>query len=203
MSAFTISLTSPGTAVALPTGRPVHLESANLITRSLTAADVTPEFVQWFNDAQMLRGLNLNALNFSLDGLRAFIASFDNIDNLMLGIFSKADGQLLGFYNFSINPQHRLATLTMGASPHVKSANAALRESWFPVCDELFDNRKVDKITARVLANNRRLVFAVLDTQHWVCEGKLMQEILAPDGQRLDVLVLSVFKDPKLRPKPL
>ena len=55
--------TSPGTAVALPTGRPVHLESANLITRSLTAADVTPEFVQWFNDAQMLRGLNLNALD--------------------------------------------------------------------------------------------------------------------------------------------
>ena len=200
MSAFTVSLSAPGVAAA-PAGRPVYLESANLITRSLTAADVTSEFAEWFNDAQMLRGLNLNALNFSVDGLRAFVASFDNINNLLLGIFNKADGQLLGFYNFSINPQHRIATITMGASPHVKSANAALRESWFPVCDELFDHRKVDKITARVLANNRRLVFAVMDTQHWVCEGMLKQEILAPDGSRIDVLVLSVFKDLSLRPK--
>ncbi|QIL69467.1 GNAT family N-acetyltransferase [Diaphorobacter sp. HDW4B] len=204
---FTIPLNSRLTpaGVAAHTGghavKPVHLESEHLITRNITAADVTPEFTQWFNDANMLQGLNLQALNFSVDSLRAFVASFDNVDNLLLGIFHKADGQLLGFYNFSINARHRLATLTLGASPNIKIGREIFWESWFPICDEMFDRRGVDKITSRVLTSNRRLVFAVLNTEHFIYEGTLKQEILATDGSRLDVMVLSAFKDPTLRPK--
>lgn len=65
----------------------------------------------------------------------------------------------------------------------------------------MFDRRGVDKITSRVLTSNRRLVFAVLNTEHFIYEGTLKQEILATDGSRLDVMVLSAFKDPNLRPK--
>ncbi len=95
------------------TGARVHIDTPHLVTRSLLASDVTPEFAQWFNDTQMLQGLNLAPLNFSVDGLRAFVASFDNVQHFLIGIFSKPQGQLLGFYNFSEAPQHRVATLTL------------------------------------------------------------------------------------------
>ncbi|THU01946.1 N-acetyltransferase [Lampropedia puyangensis] len=183
-------------------GSPIYIETPHLITRSLVAADVTPEFAQWFNDAQMLQGLNLSALHFSVDGLRAFVASFDNVQHYLIGIFSKLEDKLLGFYNFSINPQHRIATLTLGADPQIKTGREVFWESWFPLCDEVFDHRGVDKITSRVLSSNRKLLFTLIETEHFVYEATLKQEILGQDGKRLDVMVLSCFKDLALRPNP-
>lgn len=196
---YTIPLQSHR-AMASAQGAPVHIETPHLITRSMTAADVTPDFVQWFNDPQMLQGLNLPALNFSLDGLRAFVASFNNVDNFLIGLFGKPDQELLGFYNFSIHHKHRIATLTLGASPHIRNGRAIFWESMFPLFDEMFELRGIDKITSRVLATNRKVLFAMLNTEHFVYEATLKQECLGTNNQRLDVVVLSCFKDPSLRP---
>lgn len=190
----------PATAQAAGGAR-VHIDTPHLVTRSLLASDVTPEFAQWFNDVQMLQGLNLAPLHFSVDGLRAFVASFDNAQHFLIGIFSKPEGRLLGFYNFSVTPQHRVATLTLGADPQIKIGREVFWESWFPLCDEMFDHRGIDKITSRVLTTNRKLLFALIDTEHFVYEATLKQEIAGKDGQRLDVMVLSCFKDLSLRPK--
>jgi RimJ/RimL family protein N-acetyltransferase len=198
---FTVALQAPPPAQTdAQRGPKVHIETPHLVTRSMTAADVTPEFARWFDDPRMLEGLNLPALNFSLDGLRAFVAGFDNRHHFLIGIFGKGDGPLLGFYNFSVNARHRVAMLTLGASPHIKNGRAVFWESWFPLCDEMFERRGIDKISSRVLASNRRLLFALMGTVHFVHEATLKQEILAAGGQRLDVMVLSCFKDLRLRP---
>jgi hypothetical protein len=199
--AFSFAL-QPGNPAAIAQGQPVCIETEHYVTRSMKAADVTAEMVQWFNDANMLQGLNLSALNFSLDGLRAFVASFNNLDNYLIGIFSKTAQDLLGFYNFSVNRRHRVATLTLGASPRIRTGRAIFWESWFPLFDEMVEQRGIDKITSRVLTSNRKLLYAMLGTVHFVYEGTLRQEILGLDNQRLDVMVLSAFKDPGLRPKP-
>lgn len=186
--------------VAPKAGLRIHIETENLITRTMRAADVTEDFVQWFNDPQMLQGLNLAALHFSLDGLRAFVASFDNVQHFLIGIFSKADGKIVGFYNFTVNAQHRVATLTLGADPHIHIGRHILKESWPLLCEELFNKTKIEKITSRVLSTNRKLLFVLIHANYFVYEGLLKQEILGKNGKRLDVMVISCFKDPSLRP---
>lgn len=192
--------TGQDSAVPPKAGMRVHIETPHLITRTLRAADVTQEFVQWFNDPQMLQGLNLSALHFSVDGLRAFVASFDNINHFLIGIFDKESGKVMGFYNFAVNPQHGVATLTLGADPQIKIGREILKEFWTPLCDHLFNNTKIEKITSRVLSSNRKLLFVLINAQYFVFEGILKKEILGKNGQRLDVMVLSCFKDPSLRP---
>ncbi|MDH5855737.1 GNAT family N-acetyltransferase [Lampropedia aestuarii] len=192
--------TEQASAVASKAGMRVHIETPNLITRTLRAADVTQDFVQWFNDPQMLQGLNLPALHFSVDGLRAFVASFDNVNHFLIGIFDKKNNRLLGFYNFTVNPQHGVATLTLGADPKIKIGREILKESWTPLCDHIFNNTKIEKITSRVLSNNKKLLFVLIDAKYFVYEGILKKEILGKNGKRLDVMVLSCFKDPSLRP---
>lgn len=186
--------------VAPKAGLRIHIETDNLITRTMRAADVTEDFVQWFNDPQMLQGLNLSALHFSLDGLRSFVASFDNVHHFLIGIFNKADDKIAGFYNFTVNAQHRVATLTLGADPNTNIGRNILKESWPLLCDALFSKTKIDKITSRVLSTNRKLLFVLIHANYFVYEGLLKQEILGKDGKRLDVMVISCFKDPSLRP---
>ena len=64
----------------------------------------------------------------------------------------------------------------------------------------MFDKAGFDKITARVLLTNRRVLFSLMVNDHFVIEGTLRQEIIGPDGKRLDVLAIACFKDLALRP---
>lgn len=197
MTGFTFSL-QPGRQATV--GQPIRVQTANYLLRSITAADVTPEFVTWFNDPTMLLGLNIQALNFSMDGLRSFAASFDNHHNFLIGVFDLKEQKLRGFFNFGVNHVHRICTLTMGMEPHSALARPILHETIGPLFDEMFDKAGFDKITARVLLTNRRVLFSLMDNDHFVIEGTLRQEIIGPDGKRLDVLAIACFKDLALRP---
>lgn len=198
MSGFSISLQQPVQQASQ--GGPVRVETSNFVLRSLTAADVTPEFARWFDDPLMLQGLNLSALHFSVEGLRAFIASFNNLDNYFIGVLDKHSQSLQGFYNFSVNRVHRVATLTMGMAPHTQVARQILWEVSEPLFDEMFSRPDIEKISARVLASNRRVLFALANNEHFVPEALLRQECLGVDGKRLDVLAIACFKDLALRP---
>ena len=199
MSGFSFSLRPPGPPASQ--GVWVRVETAHYVLRSITAADVTPEFAAWFDDPLMLLGLNLPALHFSVEGLRAFAASFNNLDNFLIGAFAKEGGQLRGFYNFSVNQAHRLATLTLGMEPRSGLGRAILWETAGPLFDEMFAKAAIDKISGRILASNRRVLFALMDNDHFVSEGLLRQECMGRDGKRLDILAVACFKDEALRPK--
>ena len=194
-------LMTPAPNPALMQKVPVRVETSHYVLRAIKAADVTPEFASWFDDPLMLQGLNLDALHFSVDGLRAFIASFNQIDHFMIGVFAKDTGQLQGFYNFSLNLAHRVATLTLGMEPHAGLGRQILWETAGPLFDEMFAKTAIDKISGRVLVLNRRILFALMDNDHFVCEGVLRQECLGRDGKRLDVIALACFRDLALRPK--
>ena len=200
MAGFTFSLQQAGQQHARP-GKPIHTETDHYLLRSLTAADVTPEFAGWFDDPLMLQGLNLPALNFSEDGLRAFVASFDNHTNYLIGIFSKEGGQLMGFYNFSVNLKHRVASVTVGASPNAKIGRPLFWETMMPMYNALFEHTTVEKISGRILMTNRRMLFAIMGGDDIFCEGIFRQEILGPDGKRLDVMAIARFKDKSMHEK--
>jgi hypothetical protein len=63
------------------TRRPVAIETNGYLLRSLRPADANPRFLEWLNDEEMMRGLNLPSLRFTLGQLRAFIAGFENLRN--------------------------------------------------------------------------------------------------------------------------
>lgn len=197
MTGFTFSL-QPGRQAAV--GQPIRVQTANYLLRSLVASDVTPEFTTWFNDPAMLLGLNIQALHFSMDGLRSFVASFNNLDNYLIGVFDLETQTLRGFFNFGLNRSHRNSTLTMGMQPHSALGRPILHETIGPLFDEMFEKAKLDKISARVLMSNRRVLFALMDNDHFVIEGTLRKEIIGADGVRLDVLAIACFKDETMRP---
>lgn len=199
MAGFTFSL-QPSAQQPTRPGQPIEAETENYRMRSLVAADVTPEFAAWFDDPLMLQGLNLTASRFSEDGLRAFVASFDNHQNFLIGIFSKELGTLVGFFNFSVNLKHRVASLTVGTSPVAKIGRPLFWETLVPMCDVLFKETTVEKVSGRILMTNRRMQFALMGAQHIIVEGVFRQEILGLDGKRLDVMAIARFKDPAMHP---
>lgn len=177
-------------------GNPVHIRTNGFILRSLTPADVTPRFLAWLTSKEMVHGLNLGELKFDMEGLRRFVASFDNLHNYLIGIFDEKTRLLVGFYTIDVNLPHKIGQLTTGVGEPEYAGKATLWATIDALLDYLYAHRDLEKLSARVLAKNYRMLFNFKDNTRFVLEGCLEQECRTPTGERLDLLIFSSFKTP-------
>ncbi|RUS65838.1 hypothetical protein CUZ56_02683 [Saezia sanguinis] len=182
-------------------GAPVHIETNGFILRSLTAADATPRFLQWINSSEFLSGLNLRALNFTHEKLVRYIESFDNRNGYLVGIFAPQTGLLLGLYTLDVNLMHKVGNITTGVGEHAYEGKGVLWATIDALLDHFFAYRDIEKITARVLSSNRRMLFNFIGTPRFVFEARLFQECISIEGKRVDTLLFCTFKDQTLLAK--
>lgn len=73
------------------------IETERLVLRPLRAADAAQEYVDGLNDAEVNRFLEVRHARQTLDSVRAFIiAHEDAADAVLLGLFLKPEGRLIG-----------------------------------------------------------------------------------------------------------
>lgn len=172
----------------------VHITSGDYVVRTLIASDVTNDLLSWFNRPDMLKGLNLNQLNFTTESLMRFVTRFDNFYNYILGIFDIHDGKLVGFYTIDVNRTHKIGSLTTGIGDEKQRGKRTLWATIDAILDHFYAERDIEKFTARILARNFAMLFNFKNNTRFVLEAHLKKECLAPSGERLDLLVFASFK---------
>lgn len=180
-----------------PSHSPVYVESGDYIVRSLKDTDASEELLGWLNRADMLRGLNLDKVDFNLSQLRAFIAGFDNYLHFILGIFNREDDRLIGFYTIDVNRTHKTGSLTTGIGDTSERGKRTLWATIDAILDYFYAERDIEKFTARILARNYAMLFNFKNNSRFVLEAHLKDECLAPNGKRVDLLVFASFKNPR------
>ncbi|HEY4254062.1 MAG TPA: GNAT family N-acetyltransferase [Roseomonas sp.] len=173
---------------------PVMLTAGRYHLRNLTAADATPRFLAWLNSQEMLRGLNLTALNFTLEQLQGFLTGFDNLHGYLIGIFDSESDLLVGFYNIEVNLTHKVALISTGIGEKGFEGKGALWATNDVLLDYLYLERDIDKVSARILARNHRMLFNFKSSPSFYFEARLKDECLAPNGDRVDILVFAALK---------
>lgn len=80
------------------------IETARLLLRHLTEADVTQRYLSWLNDPEVLRYLEVRFSKVGgLEELGSFVKTVnESTDTLMFGIFRKDTGQHIG--NIKLGP---------------------------------------------------------------------------------------------------
>lgn len=175
--------------------QPVYIETNGFLLRTLTPADVTPDFVKWINSPELLAGLNLPALGFTKEKLAQFIASFDNLHNYFVGIFVPKTNQMIGFYTMDVNLIHKNGNITTGIGESAFEGKGVLWATIDALLDHFFIYRDLFKVTARILSSNRRMIFNFVNNTRFAFEARMYKECLGQDGKRKDLLVFAAFKD--------
>jgi len=178
-------------------GRPVLIESNGFVLRSLTPGDADLRMLSWLSNEQMMQGLNLASLDFDLDQLRGFIGRFDNFRSYFIGIFAKSDGLLIGFYTIDVDLKHRIGQVTTGIGESRYEGKGTLWATFGALLSHFYAERNIEKFSAHILARNFRMLFNFRNNPLFIFEACLQQECLAPNGERLDILVFSSFKNPR------
>lgn len=178
-------------------GTPLHVEAGGYVLRTLEPRDATPAMLDWLQSPAMLAGLNLPPLGMTLDQLRAMIAGSDCLNNHFIGIYAGDVKEPIGFYQLAVNQQHRAALLTAGIGVPAYLGKDVLHATITALVQHFFATRSLDKITARVIAHNRRALFSFWKGgTPFVLEGVLRRECVVQDGRRDDVVVLAAYRTP-------
>ena len=177
-----------------PLAPPINVETERYRVRSLRASDVGSALQQWLKDKDVLAGLNIPEVEWSAERLQKYIATFDNHTKYILGIFDIVEKNIIGFYTVDVNLKHKTAQLTAAIGDKAQWGKNVIAETAGPLVVFLFENRDIDKMTARIISTNRRIFFNLMNSTLFHLEARLEEEILSPAGKRLDVFQFAAFK---------
>jgi RimJ/RimL family protein N-acetyltransferase len=176
-----------------PSAQPVHLDrtGGNCSVRTVKPADISESQTRWLNDPVVRAGLNVSGPAMNVDGLRRYVAAFDNINRNLIGVWT-GEGVLAGFVMLEIDQRHKRGSVhtIIGDKQNRRLGLAA--EAVRLVAWHCFLERKLGKLTFEPLANNEAAV-AACRAGRLRQEGHLVAHRLNErTGERLDQLVFGL-----------
>ncbi|MFO1235919.1 MAG: GNAT family protein [Alphaproteobacteria bacterium] len=174
--------------------RPIRIETERWLLRTLVPADASERWCGWVADPEVMGPVNTPPRTMSRAELAAYIARFDQETRLLIGIFDRANGLHVGFYQIDVSPTHRTAAFNVIVGDKSYWGRKVVLETRAALLDHLFRGG-VEKATGAPLARNFPAVFNY-KAQGWRLEGILKGQCRPMyNGPRLDQYQFGLLKD--------
>jgi RimJ/RimL family protein N-acetyltransferase len=171
---------------------PITIETPNYLMRTLTLDDATERWSVWFADAGVREALNMPNRPQTKADMQTYIRGFDQESKVLLGIFDKANGLLVGiFANYIDWKGRKFACNTVVGEAEYRS-RGVMMEVTPPFRDYFFGRRGLKVMTATALSNNRA-IRGYLEKTGWTLDHVLKAHVKShSDGSLLDLCHYSI-----------
>jgi RimJ/RimL family protein N-acetyltransferase len=166
----------------MPTPQPKHpkrkvwLDCGEYILRTITVEDATDRWAHWMEDAEASEMLNAPRKAMTKDDLVAYIKGFDQRTRILIGIFEKSSGLLLGFLRNDVDftTGQFLVSMIIGEPDYRNSGvtNAVT----VPFRDYFFETLGMNAMLATALAHNRPIIHYLYSTG-WTLDRTIERHI--------------------------
>jgi ribosomal-protein-alanine N-acetyltransferase len=161
--------------------------------RPLALPDINPDYVSWLNDSQVVRYSNQRFLRHSAETCRAYFASFEGTDNLLLKIERKSDRAFLGTMTAYVSPHHGTVDVGILIGPASARGCGIGQEAWNLLLGWLLSRDGIRKVTAGAMRVNVAMV-RIMERSGMSLEAvRPQQELL--DGVPQDLVYFGRFRD--------
>lgn len=151
--------------------------------------------MNWLKDPDVMGPLNAPIQKWTARELMAHIASADNNERYLIGIFDLASKVQIGLYMVDVDLLHRRANFNVVIGEKTWWGKDVVNETRAALLDEFFNNRGVEKAIGTPLSRNFPAVFNY-KAQGWRHEGTLRGHCLSiSDGSRLDQYQFGLTKE--------
>lgn len=161
--------------------------------RRFAAADITPYYLGWLQDAEALRFSNQRFRPHDAASARAYLDSFAGSPNLFLVICDCDSGEALGTMTAYASVPHATVDVGILVGERARWGRGLGREAWCLLVDWLLGAARVRKLTAGCAAGNLGMLrlMAAAGMQHEAT--RRAQEII--DGEPHDLVYYARFPD--------
>lgn len=178
------------TAARVPA--PIEIETPNYLMRTLTLADATERWGDWFADADVRAALNMPNRPQTKADMQIYIRGFDQESKVLLGIFDKANGLLVGIFANYIDWKngHFACNTVVGEAAY--RSRGVMMEVTPPFRDYFFGVRGLKVMTATALSSNQA-IRSYLEKTGWTLDHVLKGHVKShTDGTMLDLCRYSI-----------
>lgn len=176
-------------------GTPVEFSAGRFLVRSLRPADITQQYVDWWNDPRVMAGIARPMGRMTVEQHQQRIErQFNNRTKFHLGYFDRDTGLLFGFLTIFYAPFHRTAELNTVIGDRSYWGKNIILDSCNAGLEFMFETLGAEKLTGKAIARNLPTIF-VNKSLGFKVEGVLRQEWRYEDGQRMDVLSFGLLRE--------
>src|SRR5262245_53023739 len=121
-------------------------------------ADAELDWGRWTANPTTARMLNSAPRALSVEDRQAYIKSFDSRANHLLGIWEKAQGELVGIWSIYVDAQRKefLINVLVGSSD--RRHQGAVKETRFLIYRHFFDVLGMESVCCSVSAQNQQMI---------------------------------------------
>ena len=175
--------------------RKVDIDCGNYVLRTITARDATNRWARWMEDAEASEVLNAPRAAMTREDLVSYIKGFDQRTHILIGIFEKSSGLLLGFLRNDVDfetgqflvsmiigePQYRHSGVTNAVTP--------------PFRDYFFETLGMNVMLATALSHNKPIIHYLYATG-WTLDRTIPRHIKSNiDDRMFDLCFFSQTKE--------
>lgn len=176
-------------------GNSIAVDSERYRMRLLAPEDASATYLAWWNDAELQRGFNQRARNWTLEDARRHIASFDRKHKFHFGINAKGNDALIGFFSvFREGPEGDVAFTNICLGDRAHQGQQAALEVKRAMLSFMFSAMGIRRIEGRVIGRNLSSM-AVYHGLGFTPEGVLRAHAVSVQGGRADVYLFGVLKE--------
>jgi RimJ/RimL family protein N-acetyltransferase len=174
-------------------------ETHEITTRRLavvpfTERFLTPQYVAWLNDPEVVRFSTQRHRMHTLESCRSYWQSYAGTPHRFWAIVERERGLgHIGNMNAHIDPHDRVADIGILVGNRDAWRQGYAREAWLAVCGHLFAAVDIRKITAGTCACNAAML-ALMKTTGMVDDGRRIRQTLV-EGREEDIVHAALFRD--------
>lgn len=175
-------------------GQIFETETKRFKLRSLTPADITPDYIRWWNDDEIQEGLGARARGWTRENALKNLATFDNKNKFHLGIYQKTDNRLVGFFTLLMDYHHKVSSANFVLGAKTLWGTGVLIEIKVHLMDFMFNTLGAEKLETKIYGRNLPSIFNS-KAMGFVSEGILIKHQNQQGGGRRDVYLFGMLKD--------
>lgn len=162
-----------------------RLLGRKVLLRPFLQSDITPEYISWLNDPEVVRHSNQRFVLHTESSCQAYWESFLNTPNLFLSVRTLADDLAIGTMTAYVSLPHGTADIGILIGRKSVWGTGVGQDAWNTLVNCLIDQPSIRKVTAGTLSSNAAMI-RIMERSGMCCEAiRPKQEML--DGEPLDL----------------
>lgn len=177
------------------TADPLQITTERFELRSLTAADITPHWIAWLNDPEILAPLNTPPRNHTVESLASQLTGYDNWEHYHIGIFVSETKQHIGIHEMNLNRKQGLLQTNVLLGDKAWWGKDVVLETRAALLDYFFFEQNIEKAYGMPLARNFPMIFNY-KVQGWTLDKILRDNLVSlTTGEKLDQYRFVMLRD--------
>lgn len=168
-----------------------QLTGSRVLLRPFLQSDITPEYISWLNDPDVVRFSNQRFIKHTEESCRVYWESFRDTSNLFLSVRTLAEDSPVGTMTAYVSLPHGTADIGILIGRKSVWGKGVGQDAWDTLMRWLIERRRIRKVTAGTLSCNKGVI-RIMKRSGMHCEAIRFDHELF-DGQPFDILYYCKF----------